>query len=744
MTTPMCEDGGPLREWAPLAVLLQQIPAKIQNGIFTQDISFTCIDALTEFIAIGTNHGLVYWYNREKQDLQRLRCENINSKITSIQVISTVDFMVAAGNEHGVVTVFQIPKNPPDSLPNSLKPKQKKQVERYSISGLHNTAVTAVEWSKNGMKLFSGDKDGLVVLTEIDFYMHLSKSSKLLNEKYSVVQLSYQQGLLLVSTTLRTILVNRNENGKVTQVGQKERKTLGKLGAVFGSRQNYVQDPVIYASRPGLRLWQADKIGTVLKTLIFKDAVRSSHTEVALLNPAPEGSRRNRGEPSFGIVLPFCDDLLVTYCDDVVYVVNPNTIAITSIVNDLRRVTDVACTKDEIFILEGERNILRIAYYPENNIFTEETRRTLDPLLSFAEYSKPVANGILELTSKLKESNIVPAIPFPKINPTNIIQSVSIVPTITGTTNELDTNAIANAEEAVEVPPIVPIELNTPLVTDINKILEYNDTSRIRNAEDIKSNDRREIFQKIGQQEFEDVVFTPERKQKRSRNKIMNGSGSIVMPDSNSDHLSTSLMADHMNANKTTTTHSSLMQLSFDDDFILKSDRDLEMIQRDVENKEKLLADVLDFDLSKYMTSNRIDKDNSISNRIDTITCINCNVHSNNATNGELSTNEENENIEQSDHTGTESGEEDVSYRTELKRLEDLGECRKNLLQNNLDDTPPAGNNFIDIRQMPPMNRDELEHQFNVLAKECATSAILEEEEDWVLVKDDIPSIAMF
>lgn len=50
----------------------------------------------------------------------------------------------------------------------------------------------------------------------------------MLNEKYTVVQLSYQQGLLLVSTTLRTILVNRNENGKVTQVGQKERKTLVK------------------------------------------------------------------------------------------------------------------------------------------------------------------------------------------------------------------------------------------------------------------------------------------------------------------------------------------------------------------------------------------------------------------------------------------------------------------------------------------------------------------------------------
>lgn len=37
--------------------------------------------------------------------------------------------------------------------------------------------------------------------------------------------------------------------------------------------------------------------------------------------------------------------------------------------NDLRHVTDVSCTKDEIFILEGERNILRIAYYPEQNSF---------------------------------------------------------------------------------------------------------------------------------------------------------------------------------------------------------------------------------------------------------------------------------------------------------------------------------------------------------------------------------------
>ena len=36
---------------------------------------------------------------------------------------------------------------------------------------MHKSPVTTVEWSKNGMKLFSGDQEGTVVLTEIDFYM---------------------------------------------------------------------------------------------------------------------------------------------------------------------------------------------------------------------------------------------------------------------------------------------------------------------------------------------------------------------------------------------------------------------------------------------------------------------------------------------------------------------------------------------------------------------------------------------
>lgn len=144
-----------------------------------------------------------------------------------------------------------------------------------------------------------------------------------------------------------------------------------------------------------------------------------------LLNPASENVRKNRAEPTFGPLLPFCDDLLVTYSEDVIYVVNPVTIAITSVVSDLRRVIDVACTKDEIFVLEGERNIIRVAYHPE--MFCVESEDPRDPLASLAEISKPVTAGILGLTSKLKENSIVPAIPFYKINPSNIMQAMGYV-----------------------------------------------------------------------------------------------------------------------------------------------------------------------------------------------------------------------------------------------------------------------------------------------------------------------------
>lgn len=66
-----------LREWAPLTDLLQKIPTKITTKLIYKDLNITCVDVLSDFIALGSNVGIVFWYNRNTGDVQKLRSEVI-------------------------------------------------------------------------------------------------------------------------------------------------------------------------------------------------------------------------------------------------------------------------------------------------------------------------------------------------------------------------------------------------------------------------------------------------------------------------------------------------------------------------------------------------------------------------------------------------------------------------------------------------------------------------------------------
>ncbi|XP_066992406.2 tectonin beta-propeller repeat-containing protein 2 isoform X2 [Anabrus simplex] len=543
MADPSSEEEASLREWSPLTAFLQQVPLKAQRGIFTYDLNLTCVDALPDFIAVGTNMGLVYWYNRKKGDLQRLRCENTASSVSCVKVISTVDYMVAAGNELGIVTVFQIPKAVPDCLPESMKPKKNKQVERYTISGLHTAPVTAIEWSLNGMKLFSGDKNGMVVLTEIDFYMHLSKSIELLNEKYEIVQLSYCQQQLLVSTLYRSIVCHRDDRWRVAQVGQKERKSLGKLGATFCYGSGRPQELVIYASRPGLRLWLADKNGIVQQTLIYKDTMLQAHTHVPLINPAPAHVKQGRGEHQFGPLLVFKENLLLTYSSDVVYILNPSDISVVAMIVDLRKVLDVSVSKDEIFVLEGNRSLIRIASVPENGTSQVsgsklEQHQPDGPFMSIpvSLSDMSVASSLRGLTSKFKDT----AIPFHLFSQESIEEQCTWNPVVT-------------ADEAVELPPIValPVEDLTGLTVekgtfDENKVYkevynrsQWSSINSRRGSSVSRDSSRAELLEKIGEQQFEEVVFKPKHKRKKKKRTASKPKHLVSGTESGSDTMST-------------------------------------------------------------------------------------------------------------------------------------------------------------------------------------------------------------
>ncbi|XP_018575752.1 WD repeat-containing protein CG11141 [Anoplophora glabripennis] len=534
-----------LREWAPLTDLFSKLPSKSQSGIFQQEIKLTCVDVLPEFLALGTNIGIVYWFDRKKKDIQRLRCENPNVPITSVKLISTVDYMLACGNNIGNISIFQIPKSHPDSLPENLKPKNK-QVERYTVTELHKAPITAIEWSKNGMKLFSGDKTGCIVLTEIDFYMHICKSSEILNEAYEVVQLSYNLQRLLVSTTYRSIICQRVDKWKVCQVGKKDRKVLGNFGGVIYQNGYKAADTCLYCTRPGLRVWISDIDGNVLKTLLFKELLSKECPEVPIINPISRNTRslKPQKEPSFGILLPFNENLLITYNNDIVYILNPQEMTIMWTISHLRGVLNIAAQKDEIFVLEEDRSLIRIGYRPEpvgDNAFSSVSNTFL-----------PITTSIKDLTIKLQTTSIIPAIP--PILENSFMNTVNI---------HTDENLVMNAEEAQESPS----ELHG---CDIYTQKKFDD---------------------IGKQEFNDKILFKKSKNRKKRSS-METSGTSLSSNSSEDR-------------DLSYTRPTLMNLSTVG--ILPDLRSPQSINYDIEYKEKILADVLNLDKVKIVPNQSSD-----------------------------------------------------------------------------------------------------------------------------------------
>ncbi|XP_026281489.1 tectonin beta-propeller repeat-containing protein 2 [Frankliniella occidentalis] len=523
MVDPISEDDCMLREWAPLSSLLGQIPPKAQRGLFTGDLNFTCIAAIPDYLAIGTNHGLVYWYNRLTNELQRLRCENTMCSITCVSVTSTVDFMIAAGTSTGVVSVFLVPKAAPNDIPDLFKTNSKKQIERYTVGDLHSTPITAIEWSPNGMKLFSGDQKGIIVLTEIDFYMHLSKSVEILNEKYEVVQLSYNSNnqLLLVSTLFRTILCFKNASGgtwKVSQVGNKERKTLGKMGATFFNNSENPRFPVVFCSRPGLRIWTANKDGVVEKTLMFKDSVLGQQYLIPLLNPTKSRGRQSCGDLQLGPLLMFRDCLLVTYTSDALLILDPNSISVVGALYDVQKISALCVTKSEIFILEGERHIMRIGFSPEKSTVTH-----LED--SASAIGGAITNQFLELTAKIRDASFTSVIPIKKLSP---------IFSPTRSSGSSDGEQVSECMEAQELPPVLSLDTLDLATTESIPELHVNADSVVLSPaqKEVYSTAQRsgvtaqvgtslhsEMLDKIGQEQFEEVVFQPRRKIKKIRKK---------------------------------------------------------------------------------------------------------------------------------------------------------------------------------------------------------------------------------
>ncbi|XP_014372585.1 tectonin beta-propeller repeat-containing protein 2 isoform X1 [Alligator sinensis] len=361
------------KEFCPLYYLLNAIPTKVQKGFRSIVVYLTALDTNGDYIAVGSSIGMLYLYCRRLNQMKKYNFEGKSESITVVKLLSCFDDLVAIGTASGRVAIFQ--------LVSSL-PGRNKQLRRFDVAGIHKSSITALAWSPNGMKLFSGDDRGKIVYSSLDLDQGVCNSSLVLEELSSIVQLDYSQKVLLVSTLQRTLLFYTEEKS-VKQVGTQSRKNTGKFGACFIPGLCKQSDLTTFAARPGLRLWKSDVHGTVQATFILKELFAGGIKPFELYPrlESPDRASYSFPEKHLGLVSCFFQEgWVLSWNEYSIYLLDTVNQALIGGLEGYGDIVSVSCTSNEIFLLKGDRDIIRISSRPEGLASIDSSSKLLSPL----------------------------------------------------------------------------------------------------------------------------------------------------------------------------------------------------------------------------------------------------------------------------------------------------------------------------------------------------------------------------
>ncbi|XP_078418532.1 tectonin beta-propeller repeat-containing protein 2 [Cetorhinus maximus] len=384
------------KEFSPLYYLLNAIPAKVQKGFRNVLVHLTALDANKDYIAVGSSIGMLYLYCRRLNKMTKYNLEGKTDIIRVVKLLACFDDLVAVGTSSGRVVLFQLV---------SPLPGRNKQLRRFDV-GIHKSNITALAWSTNGMKLFSGDDQGKVVYAIVDLDQGVCRPSVILEESSPIVQLDYTQKVLLVSTCQRSLLIYTEQN-IIKQVGTQPRKSAGRFGACFIPGLCKQTDVNLYASRPGLRLWKSDVQGVVQSTLLLKNVFTSGVKPFELL-PRASSATASKGdikpnERNLGLLECFLrDGWVLSWNKTSIYVMDAVNQALIGGLEGLSGIVSVSCTEDEIFMLTDDRDIVRISTKPEG-LMTTGVHSQIDSVLA-ASYSESVHETVITTYSKEMQS----------------------------------------------------------------------------------------------------------------------------------------------------------------------------------------------------------------------------------------------------------------------------------------------------------------------------------------------------
>ena len=493
------------REWAPLEHVLSRVPP---IGRLGQEQDVTCLAASPGYLALGTSCGTVFWYDRKGDTLQRLECWT-STRVSCLQLVETVDLMLAVGSYEGEVAIFQIPK-PVQPGVGAPFPGTAQNIQQFPIRGVHARSITALSWSLNGQKLFSGDKNGKVVCSSIDFFQNSATSRLVVKDNQEILCLDYKQKFLLVSTISTSYLLNLEDSSQDVQskIGDKERK-LGDYGGTFmqmGVGKSGMKAIIV---RPNNRLWMASLEGKVERTVILKEALLRSHSQIPIINPTNIANEENDNFHSV-CVLAEGEKLVLLWNRSALHIVSLEKGIVLASCNTLRNILDLTVTSiGEIFVLETGRTLIRLAKTEDAMFVGRDWRR--------GSTVSQGADSALESTVESLSTNIVK-----KMSSIPVLNSFAAGLKNGSWKDKLGLNSKPEryaqpAQSYSPVEEVIEALDETDLMPTHSKVEEEpTNSSSKSNLLDIDFKSR---MDKIGEQDYEPTLRSPKRQKKRSKSK---------------------------------------------------------------------------------------------------------------------------------------------------------------------------------------------------------------------------------
>uniref|UniRef100_A0A8C4Q3J5 Tectonin beta-propeller repeat containing 2 n=1 Tax=Eptatretus burgeri TaxID=7764 RepID=A0A8C4Q3J5_EPTBU len=342
-----------LRECDAPCSTLKLLPTWSHRGLCSVPLRLTAMDVNTVYVALGSSGGTLFVHYRAHREMRRFELRS--EPITAVKLLCCLDDLVAVGTSYGAVVLLQL---------HSPVSEQQSQLQRFEVLGQHCGSVSALTWAANGMKLFSGDEQGRVACTLVDWDQGVCNSSLVHEEPSAVIQLDYAQRTLLVATAQRAVLCRPGQRDPPLQVGTKQRKSSGRFGACFNPGWCTPAEQMLFASRPGLRMWLSDTHGAVKATYMFRSVLESDPKTIPLLTLSPMISSPPITERQLGLLCPFTQGLVLSWNEHALYVLDPQKQAVVGSLEGLPAIVTVASSEDEIFVLHRNREIICIASAP--------------------------------------------------------------------------------------------------------------------------------------------------------------------------------------------------------------------------------------------------------------------------------------------------------------------------------------------------------------------------------------------